>query len=83
MEEIIKLPARYGYVHQLKHIINNLWLFEPDPKSAGYYRLIGDEHGMNNITAFDPDGGPFMRVGSKIENKIIKSISHSGIFELE
>ena len=81
--ETIKLPARYGYVHTLTHIKDNLWRFDSDPKSGGYSRLIGDEHGMDNITAFDPDGGPFLTVGSKIEDKTIKSISSNGILELE
>lgn len=78
--EIIKLPARYGYTHELTHIKDNLWLFNPDPKSAGYYRLIGNY--PNDIKALDPDGGPFLSVGDKIKNYTIKSINSGGIFEL-
>lgn len=84
--EIIKLTARYGYEHTLKHIEGNLWQFEADPKSTGTYRCIGWEgefHEGINVQAFDPDGGPFLRVGSKIDDKIIKSITSDGIFELE
>jgi len=83
MENEIILNARYGYKHKLKHICGTYWQFESDPKSYGTYRLIGDEHGMAHITALDPDGGPFMEVGSIIEGKVIKSISHNGVFELE
>lgn len=86
MEEIIKIPGRYGYMHQLKHIDGNLWQFEADPKSTGTYRVIGFEgeyHVGINCFAFDPEGGPYMSVGGKIGNKIIKSIQSNGIFELE
>lgn len=78
--ETIKLNARYGYTHSLEHIADNLWLFKSDPKSAGYFRLIGDY--PNNIKAFDPDGGPFLSVGSTVNGYTIKSITSSGIFEL-
>ena len=85
MNKVIKLPARYGNVHTLQHINGNLWQFRPDPKSAGHYRCIGFEgqHEIGpNIKAFDPDGGPFMSVGGKIEDYTIKSITTSGVFEL-
>lgn len=81
----IKLHARYGYVHTLEHIGDNLWLFKCDPKSAGYYQCIGFEGQKidpTNLYAFDPDGGPFITVGSKIEDKTVKSITSNGIFEL-
>ncbi len=84
MESII-LKARYGYKHKLNHIKDNLWVFDPDPKSYGTYRVIGfegqDKIG-NLVYALDPDGGPFMAVGNKIENYTIKSITRNGIFEL-
>jgi hypothetical protein len=41
--------------------------------ALNYARLILDEN--NNIVAFDPAGGPFMRVGSyKIGGKILRDI---------
>lgn len=80
MEEIIKIPARYGYVHTLKHISENLWSLDPDPRSSGYFRIIGN---IGNIEAIDPDGGPFLSVGDKIEGKTIKSIAMNGLLELE
>lgn len=85
LQEEIKIPARYGYVHKLEHIGDNLWQFKSDPNSGGYYRCIGfeGEHKVGPyIKAFDPDGGPFMSVGSTINGYTIKSITTSGVFEL-
>lgn len=84
--ESIELKARYGYVHHLMHVKDNLWSLEADPKSSGYFRVIGfeGEHGIGQfVHAIDPDGGPFMAVGDKIEGKTIKSISCNGLIELE
>ena len=83
--EIIELQARYGYKHTLTHLKDNLWKFDPDPKSCGTFRIIGFDGQPigSSVYAFDPEGGPFMSVGSTINNKIIKSISSNGIFELE
>lgn len=86
MKDVIELKARYGYVHQLKHIDGNLWKLEFDPKSGGYYRCIGfsgDEHVGPNISAIDPDGGPYIHIGYEIDGKIVKSITNDGIIELE
>lgn len=80
MEDII-LKARYGYKHVIKHIENNLWSIECDPKSSGYFRLIGNF--PNNIVAIDPDGGPFLSVGDRVGDYTIKSIMSNGILELE
>lgn len=46
------------------------------------YRVIFNEDGKT-IYALDPSGGPFLSVGSVIQNKKIKSISQTGILELE
>lgn len=84
--ETIKLNGRYGYVHTLTNIENNLWRFDCDPESTGTFRIIGfeGEHEIgNNVSAFDPEGGPFMSIGDKIEDYTIKSITSNGIFELE
>ena len=78
--ETITLPARYGYVHTLEYIGNDLWQFVPDLRSSGVYRLIGDY--PDNIKALDPEGGPFMSVGDTINEYTIKSIRSNGIFEL-
>lgn len=84
MEEIL-LPARYGLTHKLKHLGNNLWKIEFDKNSTGTYRLIGfdGEHGIGSfVHALDPEGGPFLTVGDKVSDYVIKSISSNGIFEL-
>ena len=78
--EKIKLNARYGYEHILKHISDNLWQLEFDPKCSGTYRLIGEY--PDNIKALDPEGGPFLSVGGKIQDYTIKSITSNGVFEL-
>ena len=84
MKEIL-LSARYGLTHKLKYIGNNLWEIEFDKNSTGTYRLIGfdGEHGIGSLVyALDPEGGPFLSVGSKVNDYIIKSILSNGIFEL-
>ena len=78
--ETIKLMARYGYVHTLEHIGNNLWQFVPDLRSTGTYRVIGNY--PNDIKALDPEGGPFMSVDDEIESYTIKSIRQGGVLEL-
>jgi hypothetical protein len=81
----IQLNARYGYIHSLNHIGNDLWIFQSDPKSYGTYRVIGfeGEHEIGNyVYALDPEGGPFLSVGDKIKDYTIKSITQNGIFEL-
>lgn len=84
LQEIL-LPARYGLTHKLKHVGGNLWKIEFDKNSTGTYRLIGfdGEHGIGSLVhALDPEGGPFLSVGSKINDYVIKSILSNGIFEL-
>jgi len=80
MKEDIILLARYGYKHYLKHIQNNMWSLECDPKSSGYFRIIGDP---GDIQAIDPDGGPFLSIGDKVGDYHIKSITIGGLIELE
>ena len=72
--ETIKLPNRYGLSILLKHIKDNDWKLSIPPKNS--YRIIGEE---NNIRAVDPPGGPFIAIGSKIENKIVVNISNDGL----
>jgi hypothetical protein len=84
MEEIL-LPARYGLIHKLKRLGKNLWKIELDKNSTGTYRLIGfdGEHEIRSfVHALDPEGGPFLTVGDKVNDYVIKSISSNGIFEL-
>ena len=75
----IELTNRYGEKHLLKHIDGSL--YTPYNYNS-YIRIIGD----NPIKSIDFDGGPFLSVGSKIENKTIKSIfelNKTLILELE
>ena len=85
MENVIKLPARYGLTHKLVHDIDDLWHIEFDEDSIGTYRCIGFEgqHSIgNSIYALDPEGGPFLSVGSTVKGYTIKSITSNGLFEL-
>jgi hypothetical protein len=79
MKEII-LNARYGYKHALEYIADNLWQLKLDPKALQTWRVIGNY--PNDIKAIDPDGGPFLSVGSKINEYTIKSIMPQGVLEL-
>ena len=80
MKQDIILLARYGYKHYLKHVQDNLWTLECDPKSSGCFRIIGNP---GNIVAIDPDGGPFLSVGDQVSDYHIKSITINGLIELE
>ena len=86
MEDVIKLPARYGYCHTLEKMSNGKYQFITDPKGTGFYRILGFDNEPEigqYVSAFDPDGGPFMAVDSAINDKyIIKSITRDGIFDL-
>lgn len=72
--ETIKLPNRYGLSILLEHIKDNNWKLKIPPKNP--YRIIGEK---DNIRAVDPPGGPFIAIGSKIENKIVIDISNDGL----
>ena len=88
MENVIKLPARYGMTHKLVHDKDDLWHIEFDKKSVGTYSIIGFEEADNNgriythVHSLDPEGGPFLSVGDTIEGYTIKSITSSGLFKL-
>lgn len=86
MTEIINLPARYGYIHRLVKIGDKKYRLEFDKKSTGTYRCIGFE-GQSPMAEFiyaiDPEGGPFLVVGTEIEGNIIKSITSDGLIEFE
>lgn len=75
----IKLESRYAHSdNRLVHIEGNKWKLKTDYN----YRLIMYED-RKHIHAIDPEGGPFISVGSKIEGHTVKSISASGIIEFE
>lgn len=76
MRKTILLKSRYGETHRLERIGGSdscLFLFVP---ADGYYRLGLSGNEEDGIDFVDPSGGPFIRVGMKIEslNKTVKSI---------
>ena len=80
MEEII-LRNRYPENKILLRKTGVDWTLE---SNALYHRLILNDDG--SIHALDPEGGPFMSVGSIIQNyKInwIKEVNNEFIFNLE
>lgn len=86
MAEVINLPARYGYTHRLVKVDDKKYQLQFDKKSTGTYRRIGFENQSPMaayIYAIDPEGGPFLAVGTEIEGNIIKSIMNGGIIEFE
>lgn len=72
------LSNRDGFEVYLELISGNMWkLHSPD-----YYRLIYNEDGTG-IQAIDPPGGPFLSVGTKIQNRQITGIMPGKIIILE
>ena len=65
--EVINLTNRYnGGVFLLQIAPGSLWF-----KLSGdnYTRLIGDP-----IEAFDPDGGPCVKLGDNLSSRVVKEI---------
>ena len=85
MENKIILYNRDGGHLWLEHIKDELWAFMSDNDSlfVNYARFILDENKL--IEAFDPPGGPYISIGSIINDKyIVKSIDCDLLFfELE
>lgn len=80
----INLSARYGWHHKLEQIAGDCWKLVIDPKAPQSYRCIGFKDTNFNerpckIEAIDPDGGPFISVGSIIENYTVETILSNGI----
>lgn len=69
MKDII-IRGRYNTIHLLKYVENNLYTLE----NCMYYRIITDKDDKT-IKAIDPDAGPYMEVGDKIEGKEILSFT--------
>ena len=69
MKDII-IKGRYNTRHLLKYVENNLYTLE----NCMYYRIITDKNDKT-IKAIDPDAGPYMEVGDKIEDKEILSFT--------
>lgn len=82
----IELYNRYHSKLWLEFVEDNKWILKGDDNAMHYHR-IGYERNNATINFVDPSGGPFLSVGSTIEdNKKIKSIERSPsgyIFTLE
>lgn len=81
----IKLPNRYGNNNYLEQIAGNCWKLVLD-KSNNYTRLIGFDGESkigSKVKAIDPEGGPFISVGSKIDNYTVETIMSNGIIWLK
>lgn len=70
--QIIELPSRYGDMVKLIPLNHNIYKvdFTENPYS---YRIIYNEDNKT-IKAFDPSGGPFISIGSTINNLKVTSI---------
>lgn len=77
MDIVLTDRNRYGEEVVLKHLDGNKYLLE----SKFSYRIIFEPDGT--VVAIDPSGGPFLELGSVVQNKKIKSISKTGMLELE
>lgn len=78
MKEII-LTSRYNDEYKLIQVEDNLYRADFG-KMYEWVRFGGS--GINNSYDYvDPPGGPFLHIGDKVNNKIIKSIKiNNGIF---
>ena len=78
MKERIDLYNRYKANIWLQHIDEDLWkLSSSNPEDLQYMRVIYNEDNKG-IFAIDPSGGPFLSVGSQIEQYTIKEIILEG-----
>lgn len=77
----LQLNSRYG-------VNNRLIQVESDPlkyklNSEYNYRVGFNPESPDKLTFIDPEGGPFITVGSKIEGHKVKAIYNGGIIEFE
>lgn len=69
---------RYGEVTYLEHFTGDLWQLH----TPYDYRIIYEPDNVS-VFAIDPSGGPFLSVGSRIQNYKITAIYRSGLIELK
>ena len=64
------MKNRYGVEYHFVHITDNLYRFDMEDSDSNLMRLGGKEGqegiDMNDLGMFDPSGGPYVAVGSKI-----------------
>lgn len=83
MKELKELQLNSRY-----EVNNRLVQVESDPLkyklNSGYnYRAGFNPESPDKLTFIDPEGGPFITVGSKIEGHKVKAIYNGGIIEFE
>ena len=83
MEKEIKLYNRYNEGTKLVQVGNEDSLKYQLVTSQGIWRCGFDESTPNKYTFIDPPGGPFIAIGTKIGDHIVKSIDKNGIIEFE
>ena len=64
------MKNRYGLEYNFVHIADNLYRFDMEDIDSNLMRLGGKEGqegiDFNDLGMFDPSGGPYVAVGSKI-----------------
>lgn len=75
MEKQLKLRNRYGDCYDFKKIDENKYVIVGDLKYWRYGGQEGQEDvDYDNLGFVDPSGGPFIGIGSKIEDRKITRI---------
>ena len=81
MKSEIKLNSRYGIDNRLIQIDGKLNRYRLSTKYN--YRVGFEDDNIEKCTFIDPDGGPFITVGSEIEGHRVRAIYDNGIIEFE
>ena len=77
---------RSGVEYNFVKVGESRYHFEMDKKGMEYMRLGGREGqdvlDMSDLGFFDPPGGPFIAIGSAVDNRTVKHIEwdEAGIF---
>lgn len=74
MEKTIKLNSRYGINNHLENIDEHKWVLKCEINSI----RVGLTKDETKYIFIDPPGGPFMTIGSLIDeiNEVVKSIDY-------
>lgn len=69
---------RHGVEYHYEKVSDNTFKFVMAEEDGMYMRVGGregqDQIDMNDLGFFDPDGGPFVEIGSKIESGTVTRI---------
>ena len=80
------MKNRHGKEYSFERVDDNTYKFIMAEEDTKYMRVGGrvgqDQIDMNNLGFFDPSGGPFVDIGSKIESGTVTRIMRTdeGIF---